>query len=189
MSMSMYMTYIEHVHVVLYKGAFQGALSSFTATQLGTVATKAAIARAKVKPEMIDEVRRQQQQRACAACPCAPDRIICHARSMQDAPATTQHDRRTHQLQCDMHHQHDWMLPYIWCMLFTQVIFGNVVSANVGQAPASQAAVRAGVPMSVPTTTINKVCSSGMKAITFAAQSIATGQNVSDVWMDVTCDV
>lgn len=58
-----------------------------------------------------------------------------------------------------------------------EVIMGNVLTANVGQAPARQAALAAGVPMSVPCTTINKVCSSGMKAIMMAAQSILLGDN------------
>ncbi len=58
-----------------------------------------------------------------------------------------------------------------------EVIMGNVLSANVGQAPARQAALGAGIPYSVPCTTINKVCSSGMKAMMLAAQSIALGDN------------
>src|SRR5687768_8943235 len=57
-----------------------------------------------------------------------------------------------------------------------EVLMGNVVSANLGQAPARQAALGAGLPNTVPCTTINKVCSSGMKAIMFGAQSIALGQ-------------
>jgi acetyl-CoA C-acetyltransferase len=57
-----------------------------------------------------------------------------------------------------------------------EVIMGNVLSANVGQAPATQAAKFAGLP-DIPSTTINKVCASGTKAIMFAAQSIALGHN------------
>lgn len=56
-----------------------------------------------------------------------------------------------------------------------EVFFGNVCSANLGQAPARQAALGAGIPNSVPCTTINKVCSSGIKSIMFAAQSIMLG--------------
>lgn len=56
-----------------------------------------------------------------------------------------------------------------------EVFMGNVVSAGVGQAPARQAAIFAGIPNTVPCTTINKVCSSGMKAIMLAAQTIALG--------------
>ncbi|MCB0638930.1 MAG: acetyl-CoA C-acyltransferase [Lewinella sp.] len=56
-----------------------------------------------------------------------------------------------------------------------EVYFGNVCSANLGQAPARQAALGAGIPMSVPCTTINKVCSSGIKSIMFGAQSIMLG--------------
>jgi acetyl-CoA C-acetyltransferase len=57
-----------------------------------------------------------------------------------------------------------------------EVYMGNVMSANLGQAPATQAAIFAGLPY-LPATTVNKVCASGMKAIMLAAQSIALGQN------------
>lgn len=58
-----------------------------------------------------------------------------------------------------------------------EVFFGNVCQANSGQAPARQAALGAGLPHSVPCTTVNKVCASGMKSIAFAAQSIQLGIN------------
>jgi acetyl-CoA C-acetyltransferase len=58
-----------------------------------------------------------------------------------------------------------------------EVMMGNVISANLGQAPARQAAIGAGLGYNVPCTTVNKVCASGMKAVMFAAQSIMTGQN------------
>jgi len=58
-----------------------------------------------------------------------------------------------------------------------EVLMGNVVSANLGQAPARQAAYYAGLPNNVPCTTINKVCASGVKAITLGAQSIMLGLN------------
>ncbi len=58
-----------------------------------------------------------------------------------------------------------------------EVFMGNVISANLGQAPARQAALFAGLPNTVPCTTINKVCASGMKAIMFAAQTIMLGDN------------
>lgn len=58
-----------------------------------------------------------------------------------------------------------------------EVFFGNVCSANVGQAPARQAALGAGLSLSVPCTTVNKVCASGMKSIMFGAQSIMLGYN------------
>ncbi|XP_059437217.1 acetyl-CoA acetyltransferase 2 isoform X2 [Corylus avellana] len=61
--------------------------------------------------------------------------------------------------------------------LVQEVFFGNVLSANLGQAPARQAALGAGIPTSVICTTINKVCSSGMKATMLAAQSIQLGLN------------
>ncbi len=56
-----------------------------------------------------------------------------------------------------------------------EVLMGNVVQAGTGQAPARQAAIYAGIPDTVPCTTINKVCASGMKAIMQAAQAIQLG--------------
>ena len=56
-----------------------------------------------------------------------------------------------------------------------EVFMGNVIQAGVGQAPARQAAILAGLPNTVPCTTINKVCASGMKAVMFAAQAIQSG--------------
>ncbi|WP_372974034.1 acetyl-CoA C-acyltransferase [Muriicola sp.] len=56
-----------------------------------------------------------------------------------------------------------------------EVLMGNVVQAGSGQAPARQAAIYAGIPDTVPCTTVNKVCASGMKAIMQGAQSIALG--------------
>lgn len=58
-----------------------------------------------------------------------------------------------------------------------EVFMGNVLQANVGQAPARQAARYAGIPDNVPCTTINKVCASGMKSIMLGAQSIMLGDN------------
>ncbi|ELR68067.1 Acetyl-CoA acetyltransferase [Fulvivirga imtechensis AK7] len=58
-----------------------------------------------------------------------------------------------------------------------EVFFGNVVSAGLGQAPARQAAIGAGIGYNVPCTTVNKVCASGMKSVMLGAQSIMTGQN------------
>ncbi|MBL8048079.1 MAG: acetyl-CoA C-acetyltransferase [Chthonomonas sp.] len=59
----------------------------------------------------------------------------------------------------------------------SEVIMGNVLSGGLGQAPARQASIGAGVPNSVPCLTINKVCGSGMKAVMLAAQSIALGDS------------
>lgn len=93
-------------------GSFMGSLSSLSATQLGAVAIKAAVERAGVDANAIQEV-----------------------------------------------------------------FMGNVLQAGVGQAPARQAAIKAGLNTDVPCTTINKVCASGMKAISLAAQSIMAGTN------------
>ena len=57
-----------------------------------------------------------------------------------------------------------------------EVFMGNVCQANLGQAPARQAALNAGIGVNVPCTTVNKVCSSGMKSAMFASQAIALGQ-------------
>lgn len=93
-------------------GAFNGSLNSFSATQLGAIAIKAALVEAGIAPEQVNEV-----------------------------------------------------------------YMGNVLSAGIGQAPATQASIYAGIPNTVPTTTINKVCASGAKAIMLAAQSIQLGIN------------
>jgi acetyl-CoA C-acetyltransferase len=91
-------------------GSFGGALKNLTATQLGAIAIKGAIAKAGIQPEIVQEV-----------------------------------------------------------------LMGCVLQANVGQAPAKQAAKFAGLPNEVNCTTVNKVCASGMKAIAQAAQSILLG--------------
>ncbi len=105
----------EHEPVILSAarlpiGRFQGGLSSIPAPRLGALAIRAAVERAAIPPEEIDEV-----------------------------------------------------------------IMGNVVSAGVGQAPARQAAIFAGLPTSVGATTINKVCGSGLKAVMLAASAIRAG--------------
>ncbi|GAA0319529.1 acetyl-CoA C-acyltransferase [Sphingomonas oligophenolica] len=91
-------------------GGFQGALSAASATDLGAVAVKAAVERAKVSPEAIDRI-------------------------------------------------------YMGCVL----------PAGLGQAPARQAALKAGLPMSVEATTVNKMCGSGMQATIMAAEALAAG--------------
>src|SRR5688572_29669567 len=57
-----------------------------------------------------------------------------------------------------------------------EVILGNVLQAGIGQAPARQAALAAGIPASVPAVTINKVCGSGLKAVMLADQAIRLGE-------------
>ena len=96
--------------VRLPTGKFLGALKGLTATQLGALVVREAVARAGVAADQIDEV-----------------------------------------------------------------ILGNVVSAGLGQAPARQAALRAGLPPQVAALTINKVCGSGLKAVMLAAQAVETG--------------
>jgi acetyl-CoA C-acetyltransferase len=91
-------------------GTFGGALADVPAPKLGSIAIRAALERAGVAPEAVDEV-----------------------------------------------------------------IMGNVLQAGLGMNPARQAAIAAGLPDSVPATTINKVCGSGLKAVTLAAQAILVG--------------
>tara|TARA_B100000575_G_scaffold293736_1_gene306140 strand:- start:2621 stop:3799 length:1179 start_codon:yes stop_codon:yes gene_type:complete len=61
--------------------------------------------------------------------------------------------------------------------IIDEVYMGNVISSGLGQAPAKQAAIFAGINNNTPCTTINKVCSSGMKSVMIAAQSIQSGEN------------
>ena len=61
--------------------------------------------------------------------------------------------------------------------LIDEVFMGNVLQAGLGQAPARQAALGAGLGQNVPCTTVNKVCASGMKAIMLGAQTILAGDN------------
>jgi acetyl-CoA C-acetyltransferase len=91
-------------------GSFGGALKDFSATELGAIAIKGAVAKAGIDPAIIQEV-----------------------------------------------------------------LMGSVIQANLGQAPARQAAKKAGLPDHVSCTTVNKVCASGMKAIAQAAQLIMLG--------------
>jgi len=58
-----------------------------------------------------------------------------------------------------------------------EVIMGNVLQAGLGQNPARQAALRANIPATVPSFTVNKVCGSGLKSVALAAQSILAGDN------------
>ena len=61
--------------------------------------------------------------------------------------------------------------------LVDEVIMGNVLSAGIGQHPARQAALKAGIPAEIPALTINKMCGSSMKAIMLAANSIKAGES------------
>src|SRR5699024_9428831 len=58
-----------------------------------------------------------------------------------------------------------------------EVIIGNVLSAGLGQNVARQIAIKSGIPKEVPSFTVNKVCGSGLKTVTLAAQSIIAGDN------------
>src|SRR5687767_4373848 len=58
-----------------------------------------------------------------------------------------------------------------------EVIMGNVLQAGVGMNPARQSAIAAGIPVTVPSFTVNKVCGSGLKAVALAAQAVAAGDD------------
>ena len=61
--------------------------------------------------------------------------------------------------------------------LIDELIIGHVLQAGCGQAPAKQLAYKSGIDMKIPCTSVNKVCSSGIKAVSLAAQSIELGIN------------
>jgi acetyl-CoA C-acetyltransferase len=63
-----------------------------------------------------------------------------------------------------------------------EVIMGNVLSAGIGQAPARQAAIHAGLPATVAAVTVNKVCGSGLKAVMLADQAIRCGWSWPAAW-------
>jgi acetyl-CoA C-acetyltransferase len=112
-ALSLHMPYKEVYIVSAVRtpmGSFGGALKDFSATELGAIAIKGAVAKAGIDPAIIQEV-----------------------------------------------------------------LMGSVIQANLGQAPARQAAKKAGLPDHVSCTTVNKVCASGMKAIAQAAQLIMLG--------------
>src|SRR5580765_2274696 len=91
-------------------GSFQGALSSFSGPELGSIVIREAVKRSGISPHEISEV-----------------------------------------------------------------YMGSVLTAAVGQAPARQAAIKGGLPNSIPCTTVGKVCGSGLKAVMLGAQAILTG--------------
>src|SRR3712207_759651 len=59
--------------------------------------------------------------------------------------------------------------------MIDETIMGNVIQAGLGQSPARQAAVKAGIPVEIPAFTLNKVCGSGLRAVSLAAQMIKAG--------------
>ena len=68
-----------------------------------------------------------------------------------------------------------------------EVYMGNVCAAGLGQAPARQAAIFAGLPTSTVCTTVNKVCSSGMKSVMLATQSLQVGDQVPKILSFISC--
>lgn len=155
-------------------GAFQGALSPLTAPMLGGAAIKGA-PRCSVLRPIVGALLERCLVSSAPALRCAHS---CTSPLNPTAPRT-----RTQQRQHTHTHTNINTCTSTAAVAragvdpaaIQEVLFGNVCSANVGQAPATQAAVAGGLPHSVPATTINKVCASGMKAAIFAAQAILAG--------------
>ena len=100
-------------------GSFQGAFAGLSASELGAVAIKGALSRAKLDPSKVDEV-----------------------------------------------------------------FMGNVLTAAVGQAPARQAMIKAGIPNTTPATTVGKVCGSGLQSIVFGARALALGVHTLEGFLE-----
>ncbi len=127
-------------------GNFGGALKDVPVADLGATAVRGALTRAGVRPVAGDALRAL-------------------------APAALA-DRGQTELEARYHDYDDGLAP----LQVDEVILGNVVGAAQGQNVGRQASIRAGVPKETPAFTVNKVCASGMKAITLAAQSIGSGE-------------
>jgi len=127
-------------------GNFGGAFKDVSAVELGSVVLKDVLKRVNLKPVVDDKLK--------AA---APDKL--------KAQGLTEIEQRGY----------DWD-DAAKAVVIDEVIMGNVLQAAQGQNPARQAMVRAGIPKETPAVTINKVCGSGLKAISLAAASIMSGQ-------------
>src|SRR5512133_2493781 len=126
-------------------GSFGGSLKDVRAVDLGALVIKEAIRRAGLRPEVSSAVR--------ACCP----------EVFTDADKTELRKR---------YYDYPEMLTPVY---FDECIIGNVLQAGLGQNPGRQAGIYAGLPEETNAITINKVCASGMKAITLAAQIIKAG--------------
>jgi acetyl-CoA C-acetyltransferase len=127
-------------------GAFGGSLKDVSAVELGALVMRAALTRAGLKP-VADE-----RMRSVAA-----DKLMDQGQiALEKAAGAWEGDLQP--------------------VAVDEVIMGNVLQAGLGQNPARQAMIKAGLPKETPAFTINKVCGSGLKAIALGAQSIMTGQ-------------
>jgi acetyl-CoA C-acetyltransferase len=123
-------------------GNFLGALKDISAAQLGAICIRETLKRAGLKPKATGSMMAN-----------APDKL-------KDVGVIKLEEKFR---QWDDAHQE---------IEVDEVIMGNVVQAGQGQNPARQASIYAGMPKEIPAYTVNKVCASGMKAISLAAQSI-----------------
>jgi acetyl-CoA C-acetyltransferase len=127
-------------------GTFGGALKTVSAVELGSLVIRAVIEKAGLRPVVGDTMRRY-----------APDKL-------REAGLT------------ELEKQYDSWKDGAAPVTVDEVIMGNVLQASLGQNPARQAMIRAGLPKETPAYTINKVCSSGLKAVALGASAIMTGQ-------------
>jgi acetyl-CoA C-acetyltransferase len=127
-------------------GNFNGSLQSIPVVQLGALVLKETLKKADLKPVAADDQKLV-----------APDILK---------------DQGMVELESKAYDYDDGAKP----ITVDEVIMGNVVSAGQGQNPARQAMIYAGLPKESPAFTVNKVCASGMKAVTLAAQSIRLGE-------------
>jgi len=127
-------------------GKFGGSLKDFKVTELGSIVIKEVLQRAGVRPVVSDKLKSYR-------------------------PNKTK-DRDLSQIGEEYN---NWP-PELEEIVVDEVIMGNVLQGGQGQNTARQASVRAGVPVEVNAYTINKVCASGMKAVSLACQAIRTGE-------------
>ncbi|MFW2365015.1 MAG: acetyl-CoA C-acetyltransferase [Desulforhopalus sp.] len=127
-------------------GNFGGTLKSVPAIELGASVIKEVLKRKNIRPALSDVMQQGK-----------PDSL----RDQGRLPLEQETD--------------DWDQNAV-SLPIDEVIMGNVLQAGQGQNPARQAMIRAGIPKETPAFTLNKVCGSGLKAITIAAASIMTGQ-------------
>ncbi len=127
-------------------GGFGGALKGVSVVELGAITIREAMKRAGLRPTVSDELKAL-----------GPDPL--------KGLGPTELEQKTDPWPDDLQ-------P----VYADEVIMGNVVSAGQGQSPGRQASIRAGMPVETNAITVNKVCASGMKAVTLADQSIRTGQ-------------
>lgn len=128
-------------------GSFGGSLKDVPAIQLGATAIKDVLKRAGVRPAVSDNMQAGK-----------PETL----REQGQIPLEAKVD--------------DWD-PKAKALTIDEVIMGNVLQTGQGQNPARQAMIHAGIPKETPAFTLNKVCGSGLKAITLAATSIMAGQS------------